>query len=204
MHPVTPRRILPIRASNWSRGLVASEMSAPHHLTRPARAGAPRRAGATLLLVVTALLFAACSAPPRVQRRTSIAPLSSLCPPRGESTSPDKFQNREDARPAGRGDRACEQFRGLQGCVREGLICLADGAPGNASGDTDHFEIERGWRQKLDQTLPCGSWRRVFRRSRFCALTARTIEHENLGNAFDVWDGAEEIHRLCAMARGRR
>jgi len=43
----------------------------------------------------------------------------------------------------------------------------------------------------------------AFLHLRFCMLTMRTIENEYLRNLFDVRDGADKIHRLPAMAKGR-
>jgi hypothetical protein len=34
-------------------------------------------------------------------------------------------------------------------------------------------------------------------------FAARAIENEYLRNPFDVWDGADKLHRLPAMAQGR-
>ena len=57
-----------------------------------------------------------------------------------------------------------------------------------------------------------GTWRsgqdkgssNAFQHLRFRLLTALTIEHEYLRNAFDVRKGTDESHRLRAMTDGRR
>jgi hypothetical protein len=45
--------------------------------------------------------------------------------------------------------------------------------------------------------------RRAFLHLRLCMLTTRTIENEYRRNLFDVRDGADKIHGLPAMTRGR-
>ena len=54
------------------------------------------------------------------------------------------LQNRENARLAGRGDRAGGEFPDLQSGVREGAVRLSERALGNAAGGADHFEVQRG------------------------------------------------------------
>jgi len=73
---------------------------------------------------------------------------------------------------------------------------IAETIPVTQCGAQNGFRVE-------SQPERTNVLRRAFLHLRLCMLTTRTIENEYRRNLFDVRDGADKIHGLPAMTRGR-